>query len=151
MQTFSSAQKSKAFVLALIGFLIPVGPPMAEDQTQSNPRIDCRLIEDDGERLRCYDEREDSCASGQASDQAQGQKHNSALPVERIAVTIVDVKEGESRTRYFYTDDGQIWRQTGRGSWSLSVPFQAELKPGSLGSFFIVTEGGKSARVKRVQ
>ncbi len=73
------------------------------------------------------------------------------IPVNRITVTITRVKKDGSGIHYFQTSDGQVWKQRNVSSWSLKVPFEAEIKAGMLGSFFLVNEGGKSTRVKRVK
>ena len=71
--------------------------------------------------------------------------------VDRLMVTITRVKKDGSGIHYFQTSDGQVWKQRNAGSWSLKVPFEAEIKKGLMGSFFLVNEGGKSTRVKRVK
>lgn len=73
------------------------------------------------------------------------------IPVDRITVTITRVKKDGSGIHYFQTSDGQVWKQRNASGWSLKVPFEAEIKAGALGSFFLVNEGGKSTRVKRVK
>ena len=73
------------------------------------------------------------------------------LSVDRLTVTITRVKKDGSGIHYFQTSDGQVWKQRNAGGWSLKVPFEAEIKKGIMGSFFLVNEGGKSTRVKRVK
>lgn len=73
------------------------------------------------------------------------------LSPDRIDVTIVRVKKGGDGTHYFQTSDGQVWKQRDASSWSLEVPFDAQIKSGVLGSFFLVQKGGKSTRVNRVR
>jgi len=69
----------------------------------------------------------------------------------KLAVTIVRSKKDNRGFHYFQTSDGQVWKQLNANSWSLTVPFDAVIKSGVLGSFFLVNEGGKSTRVKRVR
>ena len=71
--------------------------------------------------------------------------------IDRLTVTIKRVKKDGSGIHYFQTSDGQVWKQRNAGAWSLKVPFEAEIKKGMMGSFFLVNEGGKSTRVKRVK
>ena len=71
--------------------------------------------------------------------------------IDRLTVTITRVKKDGSGIHYFQTSDGQVWKQRNAGSWSLKVPFEAEIKKGVMSSFFLVNEGGKSTRVKRVK
>jgi len=71
--------------------------------------------------------------------------------VDRLMVTITRVKKDGSGIHYFKTSDGQVWKQRNAGGWSSEVPFEAEIKKGLMSSFFLVNEGGKSTRVKRVK
>ncbi len=71
--------------------------------------------------------------------------------VDRLAVTIIRSKKDARGYFYFQTSDGQVWKQQNSGNWTLKPPFEAEIKEGMLGSFFLMIEGGKSTRVKRVR
>jgi hypothetical protein len=73
------------------------------------------------------------------------------ISVDEIHVTVVRVKKGNGGIFYFQTADGQVWKQQNATSWSLTVPFDAKIEKGLMGSFFLVNEGGKSTRVKRVK
>jgi len=73
------------------------------------------------------------------------------ISIDRITVTIKRVKKDGSGIHYFQTSDGQVWKQRNAGAWSSKVPFEAEIKAGIMGSFFLINEGGKSTRVKRVK
>ncbi len=70
---------------------------------------------------------------------------------DRLSVTIVRSKKDDFGFYYFQTDDGQVWKQINARKWSASVPYDATIKKGILGSFFLVTEGGISTRVKRLK
>lgn len=70
---------------------------------------------------------------------------------DKLAVTITRTQKAANGIHYFQTSDGQVWKQRNAGSWSTKVPFEAVIKAGILGSFFLVNEGGKSTRVKRVK
>jgi hypothetical protein len=70
---------------------------------------------------------------------------------DQMSVTIVRSKKDGKGFHYFQTSDGQVWKQQNATSWSLSVPFDAVIKAGVFGSFFLENEGGKSTRVKRVR
>lgn len=138
-------------LLALLVTMTPAGPSSADERLAQVSPETCRAIEADADRLACYDELTQSDAWAAPCDQAGHSAPDSWTPAERTSVTIVRIQISESKVRYFHTENGEVWRQTDRGSWNLAVPFQADLKPGRLGSFFLVTEGGKSARVKRVK
>ena len=69
----------------------------------------------------------------------------------KLDVTIVRLKKGNGAIYFFQTSEGQVWKQQSARSWNLKAPFDAKIKKGAMGSFFLVTEGGKSTRVKRVR
>ena len=73
------------------------------------------------------------------------------ISVDRLNVTIVRSTKDRNGFHYFQTSGGQVWKQKNASGWSLTVPFDAEIKAGVFGSFFLVNEGGKSTRVKRVR
>jgi len=130
---------------------------LADDFINVSDINDCRSIASEAERLLCYDTVADGGVYNLQQLQ-QVQKENfgsrekqSDISVDELTVTIVRVQKGANGINYFHTADGKVWKHSGRGSWNLKVPFQAEIKGGLMGSFFLVTEGGKSARVKRVR
>jgi hypothetical protein len=91
-----------------------------------------------------------------AAVDASEEPESSALPatkisVDEIQVTVVRVKKDGAGFLYFQTSDGQVWKQQSATSWSLMVPFDAKIEKGMMGSFFLVSEGGKSTRVTRLK
>jgi hypothetical protein len=74
-----------------------------------------------------------------------------ATSVDRISVTIVRSKKDKLNIYYFQTASGQVWKQQEAVSWNIKPPFDAEIKAGVLGSFFLVYGGDVSTRVKRVR
>jgi hypothetical protein len=117
----------------------------------------CRKIADKSERLLCYDTVADGGVfNEQQAQQARvdsfgGKEKQPESSIDQLAVTIVKVQKAGNRIHYFQTADGTVWKQTSASSWKLDVPFQATIKAGVLSSFFLVAEGGKSTRVKRVK
>ena len=73
------------------------------------------------------------------------------ISVDQINVTVVRMAKDNMGKNYFQTSDGQVWKQQEASSWGLTVPFDAKIEKGAMGSFFLVNEGGKSTRVKRVK
>ena len=69
----------------------------------------------------------------------------------KLDVTIVRLKKGNGGIYFFQTSEGQVWKQQSARSWNLKAPFEAKIKKGVMGSFFLVHDGGKSTRVKRVR
>jgi len=74
-----------------------------------------------------------------------------AISVDNLNVTIVRDQKDRKNIYYFQTSDGQVWKQQEAEPWNIKPPFEAEIKAGVLGSFFLVHEGGVSTRVKRVR
>jgi len=74
-----------------------------------------------------------------------------SISVDEIHVTVVRVRKDGAGYYYFQTSDNQVWKQQNASAWSSSVPFEAKIEKGMMGSFFLVNEGGKSTRVKRVK
>ena len=146
---------SASLGLALIFLLSP--PVSADEFVSASAPSECRPIEVDAERLLCYDTVADGGVyNRQRLEEVQKEKFgskesSSEISVDEIEVTIVKIQKSASGKYYFHIDDGSVWKQSGRGKWNMAVPLQANLKAGALGSFFLVTEGGKSTRVKRVR
>ena len=74
-----------------------------------------------------------------------------AISVDNLFVTIVRTQKDRRNIYYFQTSGGQVWKQQEANKWNIKPPFEAEIKAGLLGSFFLVHEGGVSTRVKRVR
>lgn len=70
---------------------------------------------------------------------------------DELDVTIVRLKKGNGGIYYFQTSEGQVWKQQNAVSWNIKAPFDARIKKGVMNSFFLVHEGGKSTRIKRVK
>ena len=73
------------------------------------------------------------------------------VSAKELDVTIVRLKKGNGGIYYFQTSEGQVWKQQNARSWNLKAPFDAKIKKGAMGSFFLIHEGGKSTRIKRVR
>ena len=74
-----------------------------------------------------------------------------AISVNKLNVTIVRTQKSGQNIHYYQTSEGQVWKQQEANPWNIKPPFEAEIKEGVLGSFFLVHEGGVSTRVKRVR
>ena len=134
----------------------------------------CGSIEDDAKRVACYDEisGRQSTAKDVTMEAAPSSSAPAAAESEEYAPLTADVGaeslDGADKDKpvrghvtscrkdsfndyFFYFDNGQVWKQRNAGGWSSEVPFEAEIKKGLMSSFFLVNEGGKSTRVKRVK
>ena len=68
-----------------------------------------------------------------------------------IQVTVTSVKKNLSNKFIFETEGGQVWLQTDQRNVRYDdTPFRAEIRPASMGSFFLQPDsGGASVRVRR--
>lgn len=141
----------------LVVLLACVQPLLADEFMDISDIKECRMIEAKAERLLCYDTVVDGGVfNEQQLQQVQAENFGSNkkevdISVDILTVTIVRVQKDAYGIHYFYTSDGKVWKQGTRGSWSLKPPFEAELKSGVLGSFFLVAKDSHSIRVKRVK
>jgi hypothetical protein len=75
---------------------------------------------------------------------AENQK-DAEVPI--VVVSISELRGGDAR---FSTKDGQLWIQTdGRRNVYPTVPFDAVIRPGAMGSAFLVPPSGRGVRVRR--
>ena len=72
-------------------------------------------------------------------------------PLESVNVIVVAVDENAYGKSLFTTESGQVWRQTDQGRPRYrQIPFEAVIRNGAAGSFFIKPlSGGVAVRVKR--
>jgi hypothetical protein len=58
-----------------------------------------------------------------------------------VIVTVVEVRSGAPGRSIFVTDEGEVWVQSGgRRLYPPQTPFEAEVRPGALGSYFLDAE-----------
>lgn len=144
--------------------------------------VPCTAIADDAERLACYDRAlrpaapapaaaPEPAASTAADERRQERRARestapapAAAPAARSAgapadesivpVIVVGMRALPGREATFTTEDGVAWVQTDsqRVVGLPDTPFAAEIKPGTMGSYFLVpTERGRAVRVRRVR
>lgn len=142
--------------IAIISLLLAQSG-LADEFSNISDIENCRAIPSDSERLLCYDTVMDGGVfNQQVVQKAQEEKFGDAkerqdITVEKVIVTINRIERSPTGVHYFYTDEGTVWKQSGAGRWSVKAPFEAEIRSGVLSSYFLVIEGGKSTRVKRVK
>lgn len=130
---------------------------LADEKINVSDFRDCRVIKGKAERLLCYDTIADGGVFNQqqvrqVQEETFGAKDSEPdIAIDKLGVTIERIEKDSSGKRYFYTTAGQVWKQQKPGSYPSKVPFEAELKSGTLGSFFLVNESGRSTRVKRIK
>jgi len=97
-------------------------------------------------------------ATSISADDASPTNENFGLKEQRlpketntIQVTVTSVRKNLSNKWVFETADGQVWLQTDQRTVRYGdMPFDAEIRPASMGSFFLKPDsGGASVRVRR--
>ena len=109
----------------------------------------CTRIQDDGERLACYD-RTFGSPSEPKSMPDPAPVSAQALP-EKFTAKVAQV---EWRNGVFVAtlDNGQVWLQTERDSRvQFDTGHTVTVRRGSLGSFFMSGDQGIAARVRRLK
>lgn len=149
-------QVPRVLVVPMVSLLL-LPPLLANELVNISDIRDCRGVTGSAERLLCYDTVADGGVFNEQKLQ-QVQEDNFGkvetqpeVSVDQLTVTITRVTKSSTGVHYFYTEDGKAWRQSNGGRWTVNAPFEANIKKGLMGSFFLVTEGGKSERVKRVK
>ena len=153
------------FALILIGLH---GPVLAGQ--------DCSEIEDNQERLACYDASNPKAAPALLPDAAKadpapasrqavessapveagapeqfGTKEIEERPNEYIEARIVEVKESANR-HYLRLDNGQVWREIEDGTLRFKEGRKVTITEGILNSFDLKMEGQNAiVKVKRVK
>jgi hypothetical protein len=122
--------------------------------------VPCTAIADDAERLACYDRALRAAQAPAApSPTASAPVAATAAPAagrgdaeEIMPIVIVGVRTLPGRETTFTAQDGTTWVQTDsqRIAGLPETPFDAEIKPGAMGSSFLVPKDrGRAVRVRR--
>lgn len=154
----SNTTKTAFLLTALLGpGVTHVQPLLADEYINVTDLRDCRAIKGKAERLLCYDTIADGGVYNtqqvrQVQQETFGAKDREPdISIDTLSVTIERVEKDNNDKRYFYTTGGQVWKQQNPGLYPSKVPFEAEIKSGVMGSFFLVNESGRGIRVKRVK
>ena len=146
-----------SILLGLLAAQMPVQPLLADEFKNVSNFKECRAIKGNSERLLCYDTIADGGVfNKQKLEQIQretfGAKEKEPdISIDQLSVTIVKIQKSATGIRYFQSADGQVWKQQDSGHYASKVPFEAEIKSATMGSFFLVNEGRRTIRVKRVK
>jgi hypothetical protein len=119
----------------------------------------CAQIPTAAERLACYDRvsppaepgpatvgAPSAAPEGVAGDAVNGVEPAAAVPTDAseseraasVPVVVVGMRKYPGRSATFTTDDGDVWVQIGaEGVYLPKVPFKAELRPASMGTYFL--------------
>ena len=165
-----------AMVLGTIALLTPATAHAQSLPDRTADYLKCTLIADMSPRLACYDAVSASLRAtvqNEASPAVEAQPEEDAeararanfgastLPRERqernepdeVGVLITSWRTSPLGKLVFTTEDGQVWRQSDSNRlFPRSEQFNATIKKGMMGSYFLKIEGIRRAiRVKRVR
>ena len=86
-----------------------------------------------------------------ASDDFGLKEQRSPKKIEAMKITVISVRKNLSGRYVFDTADSQTWIQTDQRTVRLeNTPFTAEIRPASMGSFYLKPDAGSvSIRVRR--
>ncbi len=121
--------------------------------------VPCAAIENDADRLACYDEAlrpaapAPSAAPAPAAARAAPAAPRAGAPADdrSVPIVVVAMRALPGREATFTTEDGAAWVQIDnqRLAGFPATPFAAEIRPGSMGSNFLVPkERGRAIRVR---
>jgi hypothetical protein len=155
-----------ALVLACVAAVVPWQPAAAQAAES------CTAIADSVERLACYDRaaraapatpaaQPPAAAAAASTPTAAPPTATASAPAaqpakddEVTAIVIVGVRAQPGRETSFTAQNGVTWVQTDsqRVVGLPDTPFEAELRPGVMGSKFLVPTGrGRAIRVRAVE
>ena len=168
----------KGVCVSVVGFLLTPDPVRAFQTEVAEKTIstigECRSIEQDPVRLVCYDtvsdggiftlkERRKAVAEQFGKADVRKEKPEKSAKVQddtdeqedadSLEVEVVAVKKSKLGRLFFYTGDGQVWRQLGSEFIPKeATPYKAILKKGPIGSYSLVSvKLPKAVKVKRVK
>ncbi|NVK24115.1 MAG: hypothetical protein HWE10_04240 [Gammaproteobacteria bacterium] len=133
---------------------------------ENNPLTQCRNIQNDNDRLACYDKIPLTTVATNLPEKSADKKTNQPIsasdkfglkqPVEEqlesIFAKVTKLKKVGYGSFIIHMDNEQIWRQIDSARFRLKVGDEVEIKSASLGSFLLKKAGSnKTIRVKRLQ
>ena len=124
----------------------------ASADTLTNQMHGCAAIENDSERLSCYDALSKTLDRRAEDNFGQEQKRIAEEAPDSISATVSKIQEGSYGKVVVTLHNGQVWRQNDSGRVHWDQGEQVLIERGVFGSFFMKsTEGGRKIRVKRVK
>jgi hypothetical protein len=163
--TLKVAKRNRAAGFLLVAAL--TAATCCEAVTQAQDESSCAQIARPADRLACYDR---ALPPTQTPPAVSGDRdaNEKSTPVTRpaaglaateteseqgdaVSVVVVGMRKYPGRSATFTTDKGDVWVQIGgEGLYLPKVPFDAELKPASMGTYFLrPNEYGWRVHVRR--
>ena len=129
----------KVFILCSLAASLPLQAAEAESQLKT-----CRAIEDDAQRVKCYDDYADTTA-GYMEDKFGKAKIEDVPEEQTFKVTSA---EWHLDRLIIELDNGQVWRQTSTNkNYRLAAGDEVLIKSGFFSAYFL-SKVGSSTRIK---
>lgn len=120
----------------LFGFLGVAAVLVGEAAAQVT--VSCAQIAAAAERLACYDRAAPAATPEAASSAAAPGSATATDTPEAIPVVVIGMRKYPGRSATFTTETGEVWIQIGaEGVYVPKVPFDAVLRPASMGTYFL--------------
>lgn len=173
-------KQTASIVLAGAALALICAPASAQDISTEDVYA-CAEIAEDMARLACYDEAvgrlEAAETAGEIATVTRAEVEavqrdsfgfsipslpSIALPrlgggggeedeIERLTVPVAAIERNAYDKAIITLENGQVWRQTDSGMFSIRGIEEAEIRRAALGSFMMKLDGGRSFRVERVR
>lgn len=154
-------------IILLSALAMPASAALAQSDSETRSLKSCRGINDDAQRLACYDRFTDSIGRDITTKPARPydpikdfgggpevQKADDAARVSSITAKVTEARHtGKTGGWIFAVDTGAVWQQLDSANprRDPEVGKQVEIKRNSLGGYTATVEGGRAFRVKRIR
>lgn len=162
-------QKLLALAAAAAALSFPAAVPAAGQEAAPPSLQKCVAERDDARRLACFDAEMERLAAlppraapatpeekfgarGDLKRDIEVEEKPAEAKLEKLEGTVAAVAARAGGELVVTLDNGQVWQQLATGeSFRLKVDDKATLKPGVMGSYFLVSPYGRSMKVKRIK
>jgi hypothetical protein len=153
------SQKEHRFIaLAPVWLALTLAWSDAQADTVRERIEACAANRDDAARLRCFDELAKTMRTEtpdeKTSEPAADTRGVHRAPAPRVTQTarIVSVSQPDGRKYRIVLDNDQVWQESEHTrDLDLAAGQTVRIKPGVLGSFFLMLDSGLSTRVRRIR
>jgi hypothetical protein len=112
----------------------------------------CATHQDDGARLRCFDELAAALPKEKPTEPPPVAEGSRPKPPPIQSAKIVSVSQPDHRYYRIVLDNDQVWQETEHlADVELAAGQAVRIKAGVLGSFYLISESGRSTRVRRIR
>lgn len=147
-----SHKQSRSVVLATLWLASTAAWNVAHADPLRDRIQACAANRDDAARLRCFDELAAAMPPEKPAEPAPSARASRPPPPETQTARIASVSQPDGRKYRIVLDNDEVWQETEHVRDMELEPGQTvRIKPGVLGSFFLIVESGRSTRVRRIR